>query len=393
MVAATGLPLRERVERDGFEWRELTLGRGTNLGVSRPEAQAGAEADHLRGFFAATRVGAIETLLYQAERRADDLLWQPEAVARQLAPILDALQPDRVITDHVSLTATTALRGLGEPFDTFVPGHPSQLPVGNERYGAPPAWPAALLPSGFERARLLDRCRTVTERIADQFNAAVRAIGAGAADVDDPFRVHGERVLYNYPEALHDPTRARSLPAGASFLGSCVRDEDLPRQLENAVADLGVRSFVYVSFGTFLSQRDDVLAVVADGLRAAGVVAAIATGPTPSSRLGLLPASWIVAPELPQVALLRHASVMITHAGNNSVGEAIRAGVPMLALPFSTDQFAIAADLERLGVGRCLDPNALSRSLVSDCVAGLTAGPERAAVRQLAETLSAPFDE
>ena len=313
-------------------------------------------------------------------------------MAGQLAPILDALQPDRVITDHVSLTATAALRGLGAPFDTFVPGHPSQLPVGDERYGAPPAWPVALLPSEAERARLLDRCRTVTERIAEAFNAAVRAIGTVAADVADPFRVYGERAFYNYSEALHDPNRVGSLPSGVSFLGPCVREEELPRQLEDAVAAVGDRPFVYVSFGTFLSQRDDVLAVVADGLRAAGVVAAIATGPTPGARLGPLPASWIVAPELPQVALLGHASVMITHAGNNSVGEAIRAGVPMLALPFSTDQFAIAADLERLRVGRCLDPNTLTPSILGECVAGLIAGPERAAVRRLSETLAILFD-
>jgi UDP:flavonoid glycosyltransferase YjiC (YdhE family) len=73
-----------------------------------------------------------------------------------------------------------------------------------------------------------------------------------------------------------------------------------------------------------------------------------------------VPDDWIVATRLPQVGLLRHAAATVTHAGNNSVGEALRAGVPMLALPLSTDQFAIAADLERRGPHLCCDPNSLT---------------------------------
>jgi UDP:flavonoid glycosyltransferase YjiC (YdhE family) len=50
----------------------------------------------------------------------------------------------------------------------------------------------------------------------------------------------------------------------------------------------------------------------------------------------------------------------VTHGGNNSVTEALTCGVPMLVLPFSTDQFAGAAAVENAGVGLALDPNAAS---------------------------------
>ena len=115
--------------------------------------------------------------------------------------------------------------------------------------------------------------------------------------------------------------------------------------------------FVYVSFGSFLSVRDDVLRRVSDALRAAGVRAAIATGSTPPAALGPVPADWLVRSHLPQVRMLDSAAAAVTHGGNNSVTEALGAGVPLLVLPFSTDQFAGAAALEAARLGVALAPN------------------------------------
>ena len=73
---------------------------------------------------------------------------------------------------------------------------------------------------------------------------------------------------------------------------------------------------------------------------------------------------------LPKVRLLFNAAAAVTHGGNNSVTEAVGAGVPLLVLPFSTDQFAGAAAIEREDVGRALDPNAAS---VEDLASALSA--------------------
>ena len=66
-------------------------------------------------------------------------------MARRLDAIVAELRPGRIVSDHISLSATLALRALGARWDSFVPGHPSQLPVGDEVYGAPPYWPAGRL--------------------------------------------------------------------------------------------------------------------------------------------------------------------------------------------------------------------------------------------------------
>lgn len=374
VVVATGAALRDRVVADGFEWRELVLGRGSNTGVIRPEQQEAEEERHLRAFFAATRQGAVPTLLLQAERRTDDLLWQPAAVARRLEEIVAEVRPARIVSDHIALSATLALRALGAEWESFVPGHPSQLPVGDEVYGEPPYWPAAVTPAEGDRERLRHACLRVTAAVTETFNDGLRAVSPSAAPVYDPFRTHGGRVLYAYAEALHPPERTAALPAGHRFLGPCVRDEELPGDLTDRLA-AGSGPLVYVSLGTFLSERGDVLAAVADGIRRAGARAAIATGLTPPSALGAVPDDWIVAPHLPQVGLLQHATAAVTHAGNNSAAEALVAGVPMLALPFSTDQFAIAADLEREGHGVCRDPNVLTALQVEEALEVLIATP------------------
>ena len=61
-------------------------------------------------------------------------------------------------------------------------------------------------------------------------------------------------------------------------------------------------------------------------------------------------------PICPRSESLQRANVLVTHAGNNSVTEALAHGVPMLMLPFSTDQFDGAAAIEAAGLGSAADP-------------------------------------
>ena len=63
--------------------------------------------------------------------------------------------------------------------------------------------------------------------------------------------------------------------------------------------------------------------------------------------------------------------------------EALPHGVPLLVLPFSTDQFAVAADLERTGLGRALDPNAVPVGEIREAVEALLADPYQGAAADL----------
>jgi len=357
VVVASGPATQSITAEFGFDRVDLRLGRGSNPGVIRAEKQVAGEDDALRGFFAATERGMVETLLYQANARSADLLWDPVKTATRVLAVVDAIQPDHIIVDHLAFSARLALRAGAVPHAGVVLGHPTALPVGGEVYGYPPAWPAAFDPDPTELAALLRRCRQVRDGFTAEWNTALKTIAPQAESIEDAFVEHADLLLFNYPAQLHDPARTELLPPHA-FLGSAVRrprtPDDIARWLD---AEPGV-PVVYVSFGSFLSVRADVLARVAAALRELPVRVALALGSADPAVVGDLPAGWLVREFLPQVALVERSSLVITHGGNNSVTEALTAGVPMLVLPFSTDQFTGAAAIENAGLGVVLDPNA-----------------------------------
>jgi len=348
VIVATGPATAGIVAEFGFERVNLQLGKGSNPGTIKPEDQPTGEDDALRGFFAATRAGMVETLEYQAEARLSDLMWDPVRVAREVQAVVELVQPDAIIVDHLAFSARLALVAAGIPYADVVLGHPSALPVGaeGEVYGYPPAWPAAFTPGDDELERLRELCERVDANFTAEWNAALHELNPLAEKSESAFAEHGELLLLNYPAELSESHER------AIYLGSAVRAEPTDLEVEEWLA-ASDEPFVYVSFGSFLSVRDDVLQKVADALGALGLRAAIATGASTIQT----PDGWLVRGFLPQVRLLSLASAAVTHGGNNSVTEAMTAGVPLLVLPFSTDQFAGAAAIEREGYGVALAPN------------------------------------
>ena len=369
VVVATGSATAPIVADFGFSRVDLPLGRGANAGVMRTREQDAAEASSLEGFFAATRHGMVPTLAYQARERLTDLMWQPVERARATLDVVDSVRPDAILVDHLAFSARLALHTAGVDYADVVLGHPSALPGPGEVYGFPTAWPRAFSPGDAELTELRRLCAEVSERFATQWNTAARSLDPAAPDVADAFALHGDLVLYNYP-ALLAADDGRMLPPHV-FLGSTRRDERPDADVDTFLRDDA--PFVYVSFGSFLSVRGDVLARVAAAIARTGLRAAIATGSTPVSELGPLPQDWLVREYLPQVRLLGAAAAAVSHGGNNSVTEAVGQGVPLLVLPFSTDQFAGAAAVERCGAGISLAPNSATVDELARAVAALSA--------------------
>jgi zeaxanthin glucosyltransferase len=375
VVVATGPGLRSRVAADGFEHRRLVLGPGSNSGLLRANSQSLTEQRQMDLFFDATRQGMVPTLMHQARNRQRDLLYKPERVAQDVSQLLGDVRPDRVVVDQLAFGATAALRGLGRPFVSFHPGHPSAIPTGWP-YGYPPRISPRIHVDVDGLAELKTLSQQVVNLFTSEYNDAVLALDSSAELVSDAFAaVSPYRTLINFPAQLAD---AYPHPHRTSYIGSSIRHQDLPLGLARSHTR---RPRIYASLGSFFSGRTDILQKLVSAFRNQNVELMLASGTTPRSELGSIPDHWTVSDYLPQPALLRTADLAITHGGNNTVTEALTAGVPLLVGPLSTDQFAAAADIESAGIGATFDPNFDSANTISGLAAELLSGdaPDRAA--------------
>jgi UDP:flavonoid glycosyltransferase YjiC (YdhE family) len=73
-----------------------------------------------------------------------------------------------------------------------------------------------------------------------------------------------------------------------------------------------------------------------------------------------LPANTLVVRTAPQIELLKHAVLCITHAGLNAALEALAQGVPMVAIPIGHDQPGVAARIAHHGVGEFMEVDDLT---------------------------------
>ncbi|MGH3430201.1 MAG: nucleotide disphospho-sugar-binding domain-containing protein [Mycobacteriales bacterium] len=80
----------------------------------------------------------------------------------------------------------------------------------------------------------------------------------------------------------------------------------------------------------------------------------------------------------PQLDILRHASVFITHAGMGGAAESLWFGVPTVAIPQAVDQFVNATRLEQIGAGVHLPAGQLSAENLRTAVQAATDKAERA---------------
>jgi zeaxanthin glucosyltransferase len=361
VVIATGVNMAPFAEAEGFEWQMLQLSQSANSGIA-------VQNPAILRFLNATREGPIATIRCQALDREKDLLWHPVEVAKQIAQLCEEINPKDILVDHVSFNSTLGVYATGRPFTTLVPGHPSQLPVGNERYGIPAAWPTCMQPEPNELAQQEQITDRVTTAFTDRWNAALSIIAPTMEPVKDAFRVHGDQVLFNSPKQYHAMNRLQHLPVHHQFIGPLIRDDMLEVSHRQWLDDADGRPIVYVALGTFLSHRADVLSKISTALQRANVRVAMAIGTTPMSTFEPLPHGWLVAPSLPQVGLLRACDIIIHHGGNNSVQEALGMGVRQIILPFSTDQFANACDLERTGQAQVISPNHICPQTLAELI-------------------------
>src|SRR5262249_2929652 len=129
------------------------------------------------------------------------------------------------------------------------------------------------------------------------------------------------------------------------------------------------RPLVYASLGTLQNRREPLFRCIAEACGACGVQLVISHGGglTPSQAREL-PGAPLVVDYAPQIELLQRARLPITHAGLNTVLDALTHGVPLVAIPITYEQPAIARRIEWTGAGRSIPLRDVTRSTLQRIV-------------------------
>ena len=147
-----------------------------------------------------------------------------------------------------------------------------------------------------------------------------------------------------YTSAQFQPF-AETFSGKFAFVGPSIRPavEEIPKIRE---------ILVYISMGTVNNDMLPLYRSCVDALRDTGYQVILSVGNQVCiDSFGELPEQIRVYPKVDQIAVLQKADVFLTHCGMNSVSEALYYGVPLVMLPKTSEQGAVAVRTEQLGAG------------------------------------------
>lgn len=190
------------------------------------------------------------------------------------------------------------------------------------------------------------------------------------------------------PEVFEFPRR--ELPKHIRFVGPLrlsVGAQPVPFPWER----LDGRPLIYASLGTLQNRIAGMFRMIAeacDGLDAQLVIST-GNGVSPEA-LGQLPGNPVVVSYAPQLDLLRRSTLAVTHAGLNTVLEALSIGLPMVAIPVTNDQPGIAARVAWVGAGKAIALKHLTSQALRAAVVRVRSDPSyRAAAERVRNSIQA----
>ncbi|WP_010250730.1 macrolide family glycosyltransferase [Acetivibrio cellulolyticus] len=199
--------------------------------------------------------------------------------------------------------------------------------------------PERMLVSGFHPQ--LDHCYQILKRICESYKIEEPSLEQVFTSKGDLNIVYTTRN-FNGDDGVHEPDYL--------FAGPSIDRLQEAHDLDFSV--IGDRKLIYISLGSLNTDFVDFYKTCISAFRNTDYYVCMSIGKKCEvSQLGEIPLNFLVKSFLPQLEILMRADVFITHAGFNSVNEALFFGVPMLALPQVNDQHMVAKRLVSMQLG------------------------------------------
>jgi MGT family glycosyltransferase len=280
--------------------------------------------------------------------RTEEIVWLlTETARRVLENELDVFRSERadyIITDSVAPWGQWTAKILGLPVVTSVP----TLAVNRSvmRFGLKQGVRPKSVGRFLSKLRNMTRAWRVQRRLR-------RVYGVDGPGVMDSLMGHsGLNIAY---------TSRQFQPCEETFDDRFLFIGPMMSRAETASAfpwdrlDTSRGAIIYISLGTLFNQDASFYRSCFEAFADAEMTVILSIGTNISlDSLGAAPKNFIVARQVPQLAVLQRARAFITHGGMNSVSESLFYGVPMTVVPQMGEQAMIGRRVAQLGAGICL---------------------------------------
>ena len=304
--------------------------------------------------------------------------------ARVLPQVLESIRadrPDYILYDMMCLWAKIAARSLHVPAILFRPSYAANEQsniMGNMRNmgninrpannnlasgvamdadstissdtGSPPAAPGFFAMLNQVNDKLAELCRAYG---VVPFSAQEMFLGAEPLTIvfiPKEFQPNGETFDERFV-----------------FVGPSIQPR--PNTSNFPLDKLTEKTTLYISLGTVFNNQAAFYNMCFAAFKDEPWQVVLSTGTkVDQAALDPIPANFLVASQVPQLEVLQHTSLFLTHNGMNSTMESLYYGVPMVGIPQMPEQMMTAQRVQELELGTTLDKNALTVEMLRTTV-------------------------
>ena len=297
----------------------------------------------------------LEVLRYAAASIFPPLL---DAALKELPDLLVHHEMDGLVVDMAQYCVQLAAMSVGVPFVQ------AALALRRDPTGTTPplvfSWPHETTPEALARntsgLKELGEAFSPTLQVGHAFAAQTKL----ALDWKDPGAMDSKlAVLTQTPREFDFPIVG--LPPHWHYAGP-FQDGQGRRVIAFPWEDLDGRPLVYVSLGTLVNGLERLYRTILEAVAGMTDLQVVVStgGRMIKDGLAAVSPDTIIVEQAPQLELLKHATLCITHAGLNTALEALAHGVPMVAIPIGFDQPGVAARIAYHHVGEFIEVDDLT---------------------------------
>jgi zeaxanthin glucosyltransferase len=346
--------IEDRVRQAGFDFFPIGTGRS-----SLKQQKAQLNISNLRS--------QLSTLQFNLRRITHDL----EIYLQETPSALRRTGVDALLVNEIALTGPTVAQIARLPYFIISPSVPHIFGwndyswFSGYKYSA--SWLSLFETALFEVTAL--RMRGPIRRALDIYRQKV-----GLGPVREIRKAFAELAhITQLPKCL-DLART-TLPANFFYTGPFTDQATRPH-VDFPWDRLDGRPIIYAALGTTRNVQAFVFRLIAEACQDLELQLVISLGGRIDAEMFAdLPGNPLVMEYVPQLELLKVATIVITHCGANTVFAALMEGKPMVAIPLAHDQPAIAARLARLGIAEVLPVMRLSASKIHRAVTRVSNDP------------------